>query len=201
MTIRECLAWSPISPLKGGQHADLRYGSIGHDSRRHRMCGGAQFITERRNGIQDRGRTAVATFGCNVPFPAQARPGRRLRPCWRDESKQSKLLARNRKSCTGVAATRAIACPIHGLLGASQLGPGLELGLFSDPASRERPDRRRFVGCSAWPAGARLLSGRAWAATLPEPGSVTLRAVAVELSPPFAHIARTAVLVISLRRR
>ena len=66
MTIRECLAWSPISPLKGGQHAGLRYGSTGHDSRRHRICGGAQFITERRNGIQDRGRTAVATFGCNV---------------------------------------------------------------------------------------------------------------------------------------
>jgi hypothetical protein len=70
MTIRECLAWSPISPLRGGQHADLRFSSAGHDSRRHQICGGAQFITERRNGIQDRGRTTVATFGCNVPFPA-----------------------------------------------------------------------------------------------------------------------------------
>jgi hypothetical protein len=60
-------------------------------------------------------------------------------------------MARNRKSCTGVAAIKGryvasashqggdgrlpIACPDM-VAGASQLGPGLALGLFSDPASR-----------------------------------------------------------------
>jgi hypothetical protein len=59
---------------------------------------------------------------------------------------------------SGVAATKAIACPKR-FEGASQLGPGLALGLFSDPASRY-PAARMTDADSAESAGEFSWPGR-----------------------------------------